>query len=156
MAFFCRPEEGNSSSIKFGTLDVFAIQNEDANLMAGFRTRDDLGLEITIDGDITVGSWKLQEQRFFVIEPAFHYVYIPQKDFVGATSELNESVDAGGAKYTCSRNYCYWDTKCENLKPKDDGYIGFDISDIHGLNKNLRLPFKNLFIQGSVMSLTDD
>jgi hypothetical protein len=37
-SFFIRSEDGNSSSIKFGTMDQIAIKNNDISLMRSFRT----------------------------------------------------------------------------------------------------------------------
>jgi hypothetical protein len=38
LSIYCRSEKGNSSALKFGSMDPFAIKNEEISTMNTFKT----------------------------------------------------------------------------------------------------------------------
>lgn len=108
VAFYAGSPE--TATIKFGSMDLDAIQDGNLKNMKVFRTQDLNSWKLSANKWL-LGQDSWQSKRLIDIDPSLPYIYAPVDDWMLLKNTLASEMTEG-----CTNDYCYWNKSCPDVK----------------------------------------
>lgn len=152
LSFYIKESSGNSSSIKFGSMDEEGILPGAS--LAVYRTKS-LNKWSLKGGNISVNKHvPLSGEREFQFKFQLPYLYLPPSDFKYFAEKM--SIFNLNLRCNVRDNYCKFKKSCDKVS-LSTWYLAFDLSDDAGTSNTYSLPSTNQFlVPGTTFGDTSD
>jgi len=144
VAFYVKPQSGNTSTIKFGSWDKNAIKGT----LLMYKTTSPFSW--ALDGQqFKLGANDLAlGHRFLELDPMFPFLYIPDADFQVFAKQVHKNYERFFQNNICDDAKCKWEKPCDQVEGKKDMNLGIRIQDFN-TDHTYTVKEDDMFISGS-------